>query len=74
MKKFVSNLFNGIHKNILNILENDVIYLKNKKEYDMGLKEIIGLLTFTLTKMEDIYFKYFLFPRLQQISNHTGAT
>jgi hypothetical protein len=74
LKKYVSNLFYGINKNILNILENDIIYLNNKNEYDMGLKEIIGLLTFTLTKMEDIYFKYFLFPRLQQITNRIETT
>ena len=67
-KKYVSNLFIGIQKNVHNILENDVIYLKNQREYDKGLREIIGLLTFTLTKIEDIYYKYFLYPRLQQIS------
>lgn len=74
MKKYVSNLFIGIQKNILNILENDNLHLKNKNEYDKGLKEIIGLLTFTLTKIEDIYYKYFLFPRLQQISNQMATT
>lgn len=74
LKKYVSNLFSGIQKNILNILENDNLHLKNKNEYDKGLKEIIGLLTFTLTKIEDIYYKYFLFPRLQQISNQMATT
>lgn len=74
LKNYVSNLFSGIQKNILNILENDNLHLKNKNEYDKGLKEIIGLLTFTLTKIEDIYYKYFLFPRLQQISNQMATT
>lgn len=69
LKRYVSNLFLGIQKNVFNMLENDIAYLKNKNEYDKGLKEIIGLLTFTLTKMEDIYFKYFLYPRLQQIAH-----
>jgi hypothetical protein len=51
------------------MLESDVTYSKNQKEYDKGMREIIGLLTFTLTKIEDIYYKYFLYPRLQQISH-----
>lgn len=71
LKRYVSNLFIGIQKNIFNILEHDVAYLKHKNEYDKGLKEIIGLLTLTLTKIEDIYFKYFLYPRLKQIANQT---
>lgn len=72
LKRYVSNLFLGIQKNVRNMLhmcENDVTYLKNEREYDKGLKEIIGLLTFTLTKIEDIYYKYFLYPRLQQITH-----
>jgi len=68
-KSYVSNLFIGIQKNVRNMLENDVTYSKNQKEYDKGMREIIGLLTFTLTKIEDIYYKYFLYPRLQQISH-----
>ena len=64
-KRYVSNLFIGIQKNVRNMLESDVTYSKNQKEYDKGMREIIGLLTFTLTKIEDIYYKYFLYPRLQ---------
>ena len=76
LKRYVSNLFHGIQKNIVNMLEkeNDVVLLKHQTEYVKGLREIIGLLTFTLTKIEDIYYKYFLYPRLQQIKNKVQCT
>lgn len=74
LKRYVSNLFFEMSKNIVNILENDNFYCHSQSDVNLsakGLTEVIRLLTYVLTKIEDIYYKYFLYPNLQKLASKT---
>lgn len=64
MNKFLK-IFNEIKKQIIYILnDNSIIYSNN---YFICMNEILNVLNNTLTKIQDIYYKYILFPNLQKI-------
>lgn len=67
-KKQIINIFLDI-KNIFNNImnENNWLYFNKKKYYFNFLTEIFEVLSNTLSKIETIYYKYFLFPKLEQI-------
>lgn len=64
MNKFLK-IFNEIKKQIRYILnDNTIIYSNN---YFICMNEILKVLNNTLAKIQDIYYKYILFPNLQKI-------
>lgn len=64
-KRYINNLFLDLKKQIYNILDTDNRY--DLHIYIRGFEEIIKLLSKTLVKIEDIYYKHFLLPTLQKI-------
>lgn len=70
-KKYINNLFLDLKKQIYGILDTDNRY--DLHIYIRGFEEIIKLLTKTLLKIEDIYYKHFLLPSLQKFKpmDHT---
>jgi hypothetical protein len=65
LKKFAMNLFINLKNKLFSIIDDNQIYLINQSKYVTCLSEIIEVLTNTLTRIEDIYYKYILFPKLQ---------
>lgn len=64
MNKFF-NIFNEIKKQIIYIInDGDVIYSHN---YITCLNEILCVLKNTLYKIQDIYYKYILYPKLKKL-------
>ena len=64
MNKFLK-IFNEIKKQIRYILnDNSFIY---SDKYFLCMNEILAVLNNTLRKIQDIYYKYILFPNLQNI-------
>lgn len=64
MNKFF-NIFNEIKKQIIYILnDNDILYTNN---YFSCLNEILCVLNNTLYKIQDIYYKYILYPKLKKL-------
>lgn len=61
LKRYVTNIFINIKKQLLLILdrEDDI--------YHECFKEIIDILSATLYHIENVYYKYFLYPKLQKI-------
>ena len=61
------NLFLDI-KNIFQHMMNDnyVFFNHNNSYYMKFINELMTILTKTLSQIESIYFKYFLFPKLQK--------
>jgi hypothetical protein len=64
MNKFLK-IFNEIKKQIRYILNDNTIIYSDK--YFMCMNEILTVLNNTLSKIQDIYYKYILFPNLQKI-------
>lgn len=64
MNKFF-NIFNEIKKQISYIInDNDIIY---SSKYFKCLNEILIVLKNTLYKIQDIYYKYVLNPKLTKV-------
>ena len=64
MNKFF-NIFNEIKKQISYIInDNDIIY---SSKYFKCLNEILIVLENTLYKIQDIYYKYVLNPKLTKV-------
>lgn len=66
LKKQIINIFLDIKNIFYYILNDNWLYFNNKKYYFNFLNEIFDVLSNTLLKIETIYYKYFLFPKLQQ--------
>jgi hypothetical protein len=64
MNKFLK-IFNEIKKQIRYILNDTSIIYSDK--YFMCMNEILTVLNNTLSKIQDIYYKYILFPNLQKL-------
>jgi len=69
LKRYVSNLFINIKKQIFFILdrEDDIIYYE-------CFKELIDILSATLHHIENVYYKYFLYPKLQKLYQSDTST
>jgi hypothetical protein len=65
LKKEVINLFININKIYEYMLNDNFLYFYNKSNYIEFLNELYNILITTLSKIEKIYYKYFLFPKLQ---------
>ena len=64
MNKFQS-IFNEINKYIKYMIYDEyIIYSKN---YVMCMNEILRVLTNTLSKIQNIYFKYILEPKVKAL-------
>lgn len=57
--------------NVTNILSDKYIYIQSERNYSNLINELITLLNDTLCKLENVYFKYFLYPKLQNIGSYT---
>jgi len=64
MNKFF-NIFNEIKKQIIYIINDNEIIYTNK--YVTCLNEILNVLKNTLYKIQDIYYKYILYPKLKKL-------
>lgn len=63
-KRHIINLFIDIKNKIFTMIDDEhMIFAKSG-----FLKELASVLTSTLSKIEDIYYKYFLLPKLHQIA------
>ncbi len=67
IKKQIINLFYDIKKIFGYMLDDNWLYFKNKSSYFQFLNEIFNLLSNTLIKIENIYYKYFLFEKLHHM-------
>ena len=65
LKQFVMNLFINLKNKLFAMVDDNQVYLINNSKYVTCLSEIIEVLATTLTRIEDIYYKYILFPKLQ---------
>ena len=68
-KSQVLSQFNDL-KNRLVYIINDVSLLCNTEIYNKCLKEVLQVLHAAITGFENIYFKYFLFPKLQNLERY----
>jgi hypothetical protein len=50
------------------MLDDNQMYLLNDSRYFTCLTEIMDVLKTTLSKIEDIYYRHILFPKLVQIT------
>ena len=64
MNKFF-NIFNEIKKQIIYIINDNEIIYTNK--YVTCLNELLNVLKNTLYKIQDIYYKYILHPKLKKL-------
>jgi hypothetical protein len=63
LKRFIINLFLKLKTQLFRLIDEEQIYvLKNSS----ALTEIIDVLKSTLCKIEDIYYRHILFPKLQE--------
>lgn len=69
-KRYIINLFLDIKKKIFTILDADLLH----PSYSKFMTELAQVLSKTLTKIETIYYKYFLLPKLQQIYNANAVS
>lgn len=65
----ITNLFLDIKSNIVNMLSDKYIYTKNRTMYKSFIDEIIHILNETLSNIEKVYYKYFLYPKIQDLYN-----
>jgi hypothetical protein len=65
LKRFIINLFIDV-KTKLFLMLDDQAYLSNNSRYITCLTEIMEVLRTTLSKIEDIYYRHILFPKLSQ--------
>jgi hypothetical protein len=70
MNKFF-NIFNEIKKQIIYIInDNDIIY---SSKYFKCLNEILIVLKNALYKIQDIYYKYVLNPKLTKVCHNLNT-
>lgn len=66
LKKQIMNIFLDL-KNIFEHMMNDnYVYFNNNSSYMRFMNELLNVLTKTLSQIESIYYRYFLFPKLHQ--------
>jgi len=64
MNRFQS-IFNEINKYIKCVIYDD--YIIYSKKYVQCMNEIMGVLENTLSKIQNIYFKYILYPKIKAL-------
>jgi len=62
-KRYIINLFIDIKQKLFTMLDADFLH----PSYSKFLSELAEILSKTLSKIETIYYKYFLLPKLQHI-------
>ena len=67
IKSYIINLFIDIKAKIHLMLNNDKTFSNNQVKYSYFLTELSNVLTTTLLNIENIYYKYFLLPKLQKL-------
>lgn len=60
----IFNIIINIKEQIQKIAASDKLYLTNNDAYILCFEEIFNILIITLGKIENVYYKYFLYPRL----------
>lgn len=65
LKRFIINLFLNIKTHIFRIIDDEQIYLIHTSKYMDCFSELADVLKSTLSKIEDIYYRHILFPKLQ---------
>lgn len=68
-KSHVLSKFNDIKNRLVYIL-NEVSLVYNTEIYNRCLKEVLQVLHAAIAGFENIYFKYFLFPKLQNLEQY----
>ena len=63
------NIFNEIKKHIIYIINDSELIFSNN--YFLCLNEILCVLKKTLWKIQDIYYKYILYPKSMKITKIT---
>lgn len=51
------------------MLNDKYLFIQPEKNYQNLIAEIIHILNETVNNLENVYFKYFLYPKLQNIIN-----
>ena len=70
MKKYLTNLFIHLQKQIYYILDHE-----DDHAYSECFQDIIRIITTALDQIEELYYKYFLLPKLQKLQKqHINIT
>jgi hypothetical protein len=62
LRRYIINLFLDIKNKIFTMMDDKTLFA-----HTGFLKELASVLTNALSKIEDIYYKYFLLPKLEKI-------
>lgn len=63
-KATIFNVLSEIKQQIFKMINSDKLYLTNNEAYIMCFEEILNILICTLGKIDNIYYKYVLYPKL----------
>lgn len=63
----IFNIMINIKEQINKIITSDKLYLTNNDAYILCFEEIFNILIMTLGKLENVYYKYFLYPRISAL-------
>ncbi len=65
MNKIIINLLLNIKKTVNNITTDNFLFFYNKELFTNCMYDIIILLKNTLNEIDNIYYKYYLLPKLE---------
>ena len=67
LKRFIINLFLKLKTQLFRLIDEEQIYLIGNTS---AFSEIVDVLTVALLKIEDIYYRHVLFPKLQAFATN----
>lgn len=69
LKRFIINLFLKLKNQLFRLIDEDHMHLVNTSS---AFAEIIDVLHVALSKIEDIYYRHILFPKLTKAMDQTS--
>jgi hypothetical protein len=64
---FVINLFLDIKKKIYFIIDDKEFFIRNRKNYESCMYELMHILNSTLKKLDKLYYKYILSEKIKNV-------
>ena len=71
LHKYIINLFLTIKSNIIKMLSDKYLFIQPENNYHNLITDIIHILNETVCNLENVYYKYFLYPKLQSVKTET---
>lgn len=62
--KYIIEIFILLKNNIITILNDKFLFFNSKSDYKNCIIELTNVLKNTLINVEDIYFRYILYPKI----------